>query len=824
MRQINLGILAHVDAGKTTLNECCLYHGGVIRKLGRVDNRNSYFDSNPLEKNKGITIFTKTAGFSWQGSNITLVDTPGHKDFAGEMERTLQILDEIVLVISGLDGVQSQSEMIFKLSAQYNLPLFVFINKMDLTNFTQQQLLADLNNKLQGNFVPFNDFETESVALSDERLLEEYLSTGTLAVESIVQAIKDRRIFPVYFGSALKDQGIVELLNGIVKFSPEKKYPQQFGLRIFKVAYDNNTRWCYGKVTGGTLTAKQKLTEDEKVDQLFIPSSDKFIPVNKVEAGQIVAIKGLKILTAGSGVGSEKNENFSHIKAYMQYSVKASENVDQKELLKQLEMLRQEDPSIDIIYQPQLKQYCLSLMGEIQIEVIESLIKQRSGIDVSLVSPQVVYKETLTESIIGYGHFEPLRHYAEVHVLLEPLERNSGIEIVNGLDNDELSQGWQTAIMNSLQSKKFKGVLTGSEITDMRITVIRAKGSLKHTESSDFRQAVYRAIRNGLKRGKNILLEPYYEFVIEVKREYVSKVLFDLEKMNAQIQLSQQSDNTIITGKAAVRLMNEYITSFSSQCSGTGKIDYKLSGYEQCCNSEEIIEKINYDSEADLDHPTGSIFCSHGSGFYVPYDYVSDYMHVKEDNDRISSEIAEKNHAVSDSELKKVFADINGRNRKNKKMTEKKVYKETYTPKKVIIKPKLLIVDGYNIIYSYEKTKELMRDSLDSARDILINDVASYSGYLGCKAIIVFDAYKREENTGKSFVNGSVTVVYTKQGQSADSYIEKLVHDHITDYRITVATSDRAVQDMVLGCGAIRMSARELQLNLEYMHKQTDSK
>lgn len=820
MRQINLGIVAHADAGKTTLNECFLYHGNIIRKMGRVDNGSSYFDSNQMEKSRGITIFSKTASFKWNDSNITLVDTPGHKDFAGEMERTLQVLDEIVLVVSGLDGVQSHTETVFKLAEQYNLPVFIFVNKMDLTTLTQDELIADLHKKLSNNIIPFNKIDYEKIALSDDELLDEYLKNNTLSQELIKKSVSKRKIFPLYFGSALKDEGIVELLNGIDLYTMTKKYPKEFGLRIFKVFYDNNTRWCYGKVTGGVLKTKQKLTDEEKVDQLYMVSSDKFIPVSEAHSGQIVAIKGLKMLASGSGVGIEKNENISHVKAYMQYRIETAANTDQKELLRQLQMLQQEDPSINIIYQPQLKQYCLSLMGQIQIDVIEALVKQRSNIDIHLSSPRVLYKETISEKIIGYGHFEPLRHYAEVHVLLEPLERNKGIEIVNGLSNDDISFAWQTSIINSLKQKTFVGILTGSEVTDLRITVIRAKGNLKHTDSADFREAVYRAVRNGLKRGNNILLEPYYEFIIRITREYAGKILFDLEKINAQVQLEQIDDINIIKGNATVRLMNDFITEFYGKCSGKGNIDYKLSGYKQCMDSADIISEFSYDSESDLDNPTGSIFCSHGSGFYVPYDYVRDYIHIKEDNDNISTFSSFQGKTVSDAELKKVFADINGRNRNDKKMMEKKVYKETYTPKKVEIKPKLLIVDGYNIIHSYDKTRNMLGDNLEGARDILINDVASYAGYLNCKAIIVFDAYKRAENSGKKTDSGNISIVYTKQGQSADAYIEKTVHDNIKDYRITVATSDQAVQNMVLGCGAIRMSARELQLNLDYMHKQ----
>ncbi|MGN1399098.1 MAG: NYN domain-containing protein [Erysipelotrichaceae bacterium] len=816
MKKINLGILAHVDSGKTTLNECCLYHGGVIRKMGRVDFKNAYLDSDPLEKSRGITIFSKSATINYKNSSITLVDTPGHRDFLGEMERTLQVLDLIVLVVSALDLVQAQTELIFKLAKQYNLPVFLFVNKMDLTSFSKEQILADIDAKLTGNFVDFsNDFDYEQLVLSSDTIYRLYEEKGAITQEDIAKLINNRELYPVYFGSALKDDGVVALLDGIDEFYIEKTYPKEFGLRIYKVAYDqNNTRWCYGKVTGGVLKAKQKLTENEKVDQLCIPSADHFQTVTEVEAGTIVAIKGLQSLASGATLGIEKPLKRENAKAFMQYQLLADDKVDKNLLIRQLEMLQQEDPSINVSYQNETNSIYLYLMGEIQIEIIKAIIKKRSGIDIELTAPKILYKETIASPSIGYGHFEPLRHYSEVHLLLTPLPRDSGIEVENLLENDQLSLTWTNSILSALKKIEHIGVLTGSKLTDVKISLIAAKGHLKHTEGNDFYQAALRAVRNGLKRAESVLLEPYYYFSIKASKKYLSRILYDLENMHCRnMKVDGDQQDAFISGKAPVILLNDYPLILNSLTSSTGKIDLTAAGYDLCHDSEKVIEQYGYDSEKDLANPTGSIFCSHGSSFYVPYDLMEQYIHIKDyqstatqsDNTAFSNEISQK-------ELDYVFNSMGGRNRKEKKMVKKKPLNQPVSqPKKTEHKPKMLIVDGYNILFSYQKVKPFLQDNLDGARDILINDIASLAGYQGYKTYIIFDAYRLNDNLGKQIKMGDTTVVYTRENQNADSFIEKMVHENIKSYQITVATSDMAVQNMVLGDGAIRMSANQLQ-------------
>ena len=821
MKKINLGILAHVDAGKTTLNECCLYHGGVIRKMGRVDFKNSFMDFDSLEKSRGITIFSKSATIQYNNSSITLLDTPGHRDFSSEMERTLRVLDMIVLVISALDNVQAQTEVIFKLAKQYNLPVFIFVNKMDLTSYTKQQIIDSINSKLVGNFVDFSsDFDYEQLVLSSDKIYNLYEEKGEITDNDIAKLINNRDIFPLYFGSALKDTGVVELLDGIDKFFIEKKYPDDFGLVIYKVGFDeNNTRWCYGKVTGGQLKAKQKLTENEKVDQLCIVNGDQFKTVTSVDAGTIVAIKGLQTLSAGAVLGIEKPLDNNSSKPFMQYQVLYDNNVDKNLLIKQLEMLQQEDPSINVSYQNDTNSIFLYLMGEVQIEIIKAIIKKRSSIDIKLGPPRVLYKETIAASSIGYGHYEPLRHYSEVHVLLTPLERNSGIVVENLLDNDQLSQAWTNSILSSLKKISHVGVLTGSRLTDVKISLIAAKGHLKHTETSDFYQASLRAVRNALKKVECVLLEPYYYFSIRTDRKYLSRILYDLEKMDAcQLKVDSHQEQAIISGKAPVVLLNDYPLALNSISSSSARIDFSLAGYDICHNSVEVIEQSGYDSEADLENPTGSIFCSHGAGFYVPYDLMEQYIHIKDNSKDASEAISDFDYGkeVSQKELDYVFNSMGGRNRNEKKkmVRKKEINHPVSQPKKIDNKPKMLIVDGYNILFSYQKVKDFLRDNLDGARDILINDIASFTGYNGYKTYIIFDAYRLNDNVGKQIKMGNTTVVYTRENQNADSYIEKMVHDNIKDYQIMVATSDMAVQNMVLGDGAIRMSANQLQQQL----------
>ncbi len=832
MKQISLGVVAHVDAGKTTLNEAILYHGKVLRKMGRVDHKDAYFDFDSLEKERGITIYAKTGVVDWKNSTMTLVDTPGHVDFSSEMERTLSILDVAVLVISGLDGVQSHSKTIYSLTDHYHLPLFIFVNKMDLALKSKNQLMDELNQTFDGHCVDMaDDFVLEKFAMADESLMEEYLETGNISLNNIKKAINTRRVYPVYFGSALKDDGVVELLDGIDYYFIEKDYPKEFGMKIFKVTYDElGTRLCYGKVTGGILSAKQKLSDDEKIDQIRLVSGKKFTLLQNAVAGQIVALKGLNGIMAGDGLGFEKNNEAPILIPYMNYRIRFPKGVDENMMNSQLQMIQQEDPQIGLTYVESLRETHVSLMGEIQLEVLSNIIKNRTGVDVTFDNGSIVYRETITDSVEGVGHFEPLRHYAEVHLRLDPLPRGSGLVFASEVSSDDLSTNWQRLILTHLKEKHHKGVLTGSYIDDIKITVIAGKAHLKHTEGGDFRQATYRAVRQGLKKANSILLEPYFNFEITVKNQYLSRVLFDLDNMSAKIVVDDDGNgNNIITGSAPVRKMQNYQNDLQAATSGSGSIQMSLAGYQESADAKEIIEAKGYDSELDFHNPTGSVFCSHGSGFYVPYDLVEEYMHIKTKSiddmyymDEINP-VSSNRYSISDAELKSVVDSMGGRNRNTQKQLaqerakklekekeEKKLAKQAAKP--IVKKKKLLLVDGYNMMFGWEKTKGI---DFENAKAMVVKDVASYASLKGIKTILVFDGYRQKQSLGSSVNTQSIEIVHTKANQTADSYIEVAVGQYKKDYDIYVASSDGAVQNVIFAQGASRISAREFELELK---------
>lgn len=825
MKKVTLGILAHVDAGKTTLNECLLYHGQIIRKMGRVDHKDSYLDFDAQEKDRGITIYAKIAAIEHGESRFTLIDTPGHLDFASEMERTLSVLDYVVVVISGLDGVQNHTRTIWKLLEYYDLPAFVFVNKMDIALKSEQEILSELNSQLNGTFCSFHDLENsyEDIALAGEELMEEYLSSGTISDEAIAMAINDRRLYPVYFGSALKDQGISELLDGLDQYCLETVYPQQLGLKIFKVSYDDNgQRWCYGKITGGSIKAKEKLSEEEKVDQLCLVSGHRMTTVTQAEAGDVVAIKGLNGVNAGDGLGIETSSSHSVLEPFMRYRVILPYGCDKNRMYKELQMLAEEDPQIQISSSEELRDIQISLMGEIQIEVITNIIKKRTGLDISFADGNILYKETIDDVVEGVGHFEPLRHYAEVHVRMEPLPLGSGIVYDNEVEEGTLAVNWQRLIMTHLKEKTHLGVLTRSPITDIKITLLAGKAHEKHTEGGDFRQATYRAVRQGLKKAHSTLLEPFYRFTIQINRFYLSSILYDLDNMEGQYKLEDIDDSLIeIKGTAPVRLMQNYYQTLLAHSGGSGRMTFSMAGYNRCLDAEEIIMRRGYDSEKDLANPTGSVFCAHGAGFYVPWDQVENYMHINARKEvALSPSLTHNRYTISEGELKSVFENLNGRNRNLKKQyasRKKAEEKQKIVPKKR--KPRLLIADGYNLMHYFKKSSELSEDNFDTARDVIINQLSSYGGYKGCKVIAVFDAYKRPDNPGSIDLGNPLSVVYTRTGQTADSYIEQLVHDYGRDYEITVASSDQAVQNMVVTNGGLRISARELELEMEGFEK-----
>ncbi|NLZ75532.1 MAG: GTP-binding protein [Erysipelotrichia bacterium] len=826
MKNISLAILAHVDAGKTTLNECLLFHGGIIRKMGRVDHQDAFLDFNKMEKERGITIYSKMANFKYGDTNFFLVDTPGHNDFSSEMERSLQVVDIAILVISGLNGVEPHTLTIFNLLKYYNIPIFIFVNKMDVALKSKEELLEEIQKDLDENCLDFTNSKLiENIALVSEKTLLEYEKSGNISLETITDKINNRVIFPVYFGSALKNEGINLLLEGLDKYTEKKIYPQELGLKFFKVNYESDgTRICYCKVTGGILKVKDKINDEDKVDQIRLYNGQKYDLIQSAKPGMIVGLKGLNTIMAYDVIGVEENKK-PIINAYMNYKVSYPEDTDSNYLLKQLQILSQEDPSIKISYYDKLKELRLSLMGKIQIEVVENTIFERTGIKIKLEESSVLYKETIAQEVNGYGHFEPLKHYAEVHLRLEPLERGKGLVFESEVSTDVLSSNWQKLILTHLQEKQHLGVLTGSTITDIKIILINGKGHLKHTDGGDFREATYRAVRQGLKMAESILLEPFYDFRINVKSEYLSKLLYDLETVGAQFIVEQvEEDLMLVAGSGPIRKMQNYQDKLLSLTSATGKMILSFKGYDVCLDQDEIVEKIGYDSENDIDNPTGSIFISHGAGFYVPYNYVDQYLHIKpqKDIDFKTAYSTTTRSTITDEELKRVVSAATGRNKKDKTMVRKKRVddNESFSKTKIVPKakkPYLLIVDGYNLMHSYRDNRAVL--NFDGARDKVINDVASYSGYRNFKAIVVFDAYKTDEVVSRKIKSDLIEIVYTKANETADSYIERKVHQNKNKYDIIVVSSDYAVQNMVLGDGAIRKSSREFMLELKQLNE-----
>lgn len=825
MKKIVLGILAHVDAGKTTLTESMLYLSKTIRHLGRVDHGDAFLDYNSQERDRGITIFSKQAIFNWNDCQITLIDTPGHVDFSTEMERTLQVLDYAILVISGIDGIQNHSETIWKLLKHYHVPTFIFINKMDSIYANKDKLLNDLKDQFDVNCFDFENLDEnfyETIALNNEKLLDYYLEHQTLTKEMIIDEIYQRNLFPCFFGSALKIEGIDIFLNEFTNYVKEKQYPKQFQARVFKITHDKQgNKLTHLKITGGSLKVKEQVG-NEKVDQIRIYSGDKYQLVNEVYAGDICAIKGFKNFEISQGLGNESTVNTPILTPYMDYRIILPENCNQHEALEKLLLLSKEDPQLHINYNNQSKEIHVELMGEIQVEILKNIICERFNLDVEFDHGNIIYKETILEPVEGVGHFEPLRHYAEVHLLLEPGKPGSGLEFAVDCKENVLATSYQRLVLSHLKEKEHIGVLTGSLITDMKITLVSGRAHLKHTEGGDFREATYRALRQGLKATKSILLEPYFKFSLEIPVEYLSRAIYDIETMNGTFKLSKEQDEmAYLTGKAPVSKMQNYQSEVISYTKGKGRITLQIDGYYPCTNQEEIISKINYDSESDLENPTGSVFCSHGAGFNVKWDEVENYMHIpyqfKPKNENKEKKIEKTTYSNEDEELENIFIRTYGPIKQH----------QTTTPAKKIISnttykymPECLLVDGYNIIHSWPELKELAKDNLDAARTRLIDIMCNYQGYKKCILILVFDAYKVKNNLGSSYKYHNIYIVYTKEAQTADMYIERTTHELASKYNITVATSDALEQLIVLGQGGKRISSRELRLEVERLDKE----
>lgn len=860
MKQLILGILAHVDAGKTTLSEALLYTTGNIRKLGRVDHKDAFLDTYSLERERGITIFSKQAQLKWKNENeeinMTLLDTPGHVDFSAEMERTLQVLDYGILVVSGSDGVQGHTETLWKLLKRYNIPTFIFVNKMDLAGSDKNYIMENLKSRLDTNCVDFSDYEKsddnflENVATCDENVLENYMDTGEISNEEITNLIAERKVFPCFFGSALKLDGIELLLNAMANLTKNKSYSDEFGARVYKISRDSQgNRLTHMKVTGGVLKVKDVIN-DEKVNQIRIYSGNKFETKDSVKAGEVCAVTGLENTRPGQGIGDQEGESIPVLEPVLTYQIILPEGCDAHNTFNKLKQLEEEDPQLDIVWNENLKEIHARLMGDVQIEILQSLIKERFDIDVTFGQGSIVYKETIKNKVEGIGHFEPLRHYAEVHLLLEPGEPGSGMVFETACKEDDLDKNWQRLILTHLYEKQHVGVLTGSHITDMKITLIGGRAHAKHTEGGDFRQATYRAVRNGLKQAESVLLEPYYEFTLEVPTENVGRAMNDISQMKGEFETPKTNGEvTEITGYAPVSTMSGYITTVNTYTRGRGRLYCKLAGYMPCHNASEVIMEINYDSERDVENPTGSVFCAYGAGFNVEWDKVKDYAHVTTDNLKDNDyEEPEKFVPVKqpepgkkwqmgasyaeDKELQAIFEKQFGPvkrrlanetgfgytyNQGSGKKTQKKyVYKENKNKKN---EKKYLLVDGYNVIFAWKELNELAQVNLDGARLKLMDIMSNYQGYKQCELILVFDAYKVKGNIGEVSKYNNINVVYTKEAETADTYIEKVTNEIGKKYQVTVATSDRLEQMIVLSRGAVRMSSNELLQDVMAVHE-----
>lgn len=837
-----IGILAHVDAGKTTLSEALLYNAGITKALGRVDKGNAYLDTDELEKQRGITIFSKQAEFIWKDLEVTLVDTPGHVDFSAEMERTLQILDYAILVISASNGVQSHTRTLWELLKMYKVPTIIFVNKMDMPDTDKALLLSELKSKLDDSCIDFTDIQevmsNEEVAMTNESLMEEFLSCGKIDIEDIKRGISDRGIFPCHFGSALKNDKIIDLLDGLNTYIDEKKYPDKFSAKVYKINRDSQgNRLTYIKVTGGVLRVKDIIDDsEEKINQIRIYSGDKYRTANEIYSGEVCAVTGLTKTYSGENLGIENDNNDVILEPVLMYRVVLPQEIDAAMMLPKLKQLEEEDPTLAIKWNEDLKEIQVCLMGEVQIEILKKLVLDRFKVAIEFDQGNVVYKETISNTVEGVGHFEPLRHYAEVHLRLEPGEIGSGLTFETECSEEILAKNWQRLILTHLQEREHKGVLTGSGITDMKITLVSGRAHLKHTEGGDFRQATYRAVRQGLKMAQSVLLEPYYDFRLEIPTEMLGRAMTDIERIYGKINpLENYGEYSVITGYAPVVTMRKYREDIAAYTKGQGKITCTLKGYLPCHNQEEIVEAYGYDSEADTFNPTGSVFCAHGAGFYVSYDKVYEYMHIGLENQPDKEYVYNDNKIVSGEYkeewigIDEVDAIINqtynankkseGENKRNnwKKSRNEQDYFDYKGSKSVNseTREKYLLVDGYNVIFAWDDLKELAAVNIDGARGKLMDILCNYQAICKCELIVVFDAYRVKGHDTEISDYHNIHVVFTKEAETADQYIEKFAHQNGRKYNVTVATSDGLEQIIIRGQGCNLISSRELKEEID---------
>ena len=845
-KQIVLGILAHVDSGKTTLSEAMLYRAGVTRRLGRVDHKDAFLDTDALEKERGITIFSKQALLTAGDTDITLLDTPGHVDFSTETERTLQVLDYAVLVVSGTDGVQSHTETLWRLLRRYHVPTFVFVNKMDLPGMTREQLLTQLNHRLGEGFVDFGAepaARNEALALCDEQLMEKMLDAGTLTDADIIPAVARRHVFPCWFGAALRLDGVDALLDGLDRYTRPAPALHAFGARVFKVSQDEQgARLTWLRVTGGELKVKALLTGEtdgepwaEKANQLRLYSGAKYTLTEAIGSGQVCAVTGLTHAKPGAGLGAERDSDVPVLEPVLSYQVLLPEGADVHAALGKLHRLEEEEPQLHVVWNETLGEIHVQLMGEVQLEVLRSLLAERFGLEVSFGPGGILYKETITEPMEGVGHYEPLRHYAEVHLLLEPLPRGSGMQFAADCREEVLDKNWQRLVLTHLEEKQHLGVLTGSPLTDVKITLIAGRAHLKHTEGGDFRQATYRAVRQGLMLAKSQLLEPWYAFRLEVPAENIGRAMSDIQRMEGTFDPPESGEETaVLTGFAPVSTMRSYPMEVVSYTRGRGHLSLTLDGYRPCHNAQEVIAAIGYEPEHDLDNPADSVFCAHGAGFVVPWDQVRSHMHV--DSGWGKSTRPEQEAAVpqrramayratleEDAELLKIFERTYGPIKRDPLAAFRPVQKRErpdFAAEQWEIAPEYLLVDGYNIIFAWDELNALSKESLDAARHKLMDILCNYQGFQKCVLILVFDAYRVPGSPGSIEQYHNIHVVYTKEAETADMFIERVTHEIGRNRRVRVATSDGMEQIIILGHGALRVSARMFHEEVQNVEKQ----
>ncbi len=871
---IVIGILAHVDAGKTTLSEALLYTAGALRKLGRVDHQNAFLDNFSLERERGITIFSKQANFSWKGLDITLLDTPGHVDFSAEMERTLQVLDYCVLVINGADGVQGHTATLWKLLKKYEIPTLLFVNKMDQQGTDKEALLREFQNKLSScclefGFEPDSEFgrelTEEDLSMCSEELLEEYLEEGRLSESAVAKAVAERKVFPCYFGSALRLEGVEALLEGLRRYSVVREYAEEFGARVYKISRDSaGNRLTHMKVTGGMLKVKMPLNNrnsaaseeecwEEKADSLRIYGGGGFQAVDMVRAGGICAVTGLSRTFVGQGLGYERENELPVLVPVLTYRLVLPEGADVVKVLGQMRSLEEELPELHVVWRESIREIHVQVMGEVQTEILKSLIAERFGLEVDFADGRLLYKETIAAPVEGIGHFEPLRHYAEVHLLLEPGERGSGLTFASACAEDDLDKNWQRLIMTHLEEKTHLGVLTGSPITDLKITLLAGRAHIKHTEGGDFRQATYRALRQGLMQAESVLLEPVFSFTLEIPTEQLGRAMSDVQRMCGSFEPpGTEGEFSILTGSAPVSTMRDYQREVNAYTRGRGRLVCTLKGYEPCHNGEEVIAEIGYDAEGDLENPSSSVFCAHGAGFVVNWREVPDYAHVESGWSSVGADAhCETEYAgfrpeitggkrdsqtgggrsdyITQEEIEEIFQRTYGKSSQSyapyryyqqntgssmhgssneMEMAREQSGKYAARSAKTEKKEAYFLVDGYNIIFAWEDLRSLAEVNIDSARDRLIDICCNFQGYLGATLILVFDAYKVKGNPGSVQKYHNIYVVYTKEAETADQYIEKTVHEIGRKHHVTVATSDALEQMIIWGEGAIRLSAR----------------